>query len=104
MIRAYAREEDEISEFAARIGAAHGPRVRVGWLGAAFSNLSSALNGAGTTLVFAVGAYGAVSGRISAGEAVSAAALAGLVLGPIARLADLMNVFETSRRQHRPAR
>ena len=94
VVKAYAREEAEIAEFAGRIGEAHGPRLRVGWLGAAFANLSAGLNGVGTTLVFAVGAFEVCHGRMSPGEAVSTATLAGLLFGPVTRLADLVNVFQ----------
>ncbi|HEY2156299.1 MAG TPA: ABC transporter ATP-binding protein, partial [Isosphaeraceae bacterium] len=94
VVRAYAREEAEIAEFSGRIGGAHGPRVRVARLGAAFSSLGLALAGIGSALVFAVGAYEALSGRSTPGGAVAAATLAGLLFAPVARLADLASVFE----------
>ena len=94
VVRAYAREEAEIADFAGRIGAAHGPRLRVGRLGAAFSNLGTGLGGIGGALVFAVGAVEVLRGRMTPGEVVSTATLAGLLFGPVARLADLAGVFE----------
>jgi subfamily B ATP-binding cassette protein MsbA len=94
VVKACAREDAEIADFAGRIDEAHGPRVRVGWLGAAFSNLSAGLNGVGSALVFAVGAYEALRGRMTPGEVVSTATLAGLLFGPVARLADLASIFE----------
>ena len=94
VVRAYGREQAEIAEFADRIHAAHGPRIRVGRLGAAFSNLSTALNGIGTTVVFAVAAFGALQGRMTIGEAAASATLASLLFGPISRLADLISIFE----------
>ena len=63
-------------------------------LGAAFSNISGAIGGVGTALVFAVGAYEVLQGRLTPGGVVSTAALAGMVFGPVARLADLAYVFE----------
>jgi subfamily B ATP-binding cassette protein MsbA len=94
VVKAYAREEAEAADFAGRIGAAHGPRVRVGGLGALFSNLSTALGGLGSTLVFAVAAFEGLGGRMTPGEVVSTAALAGLLFGPVSRLADLTSLFE----------
>jgi ABC-type multidrug transport system fused ATPase/permease subunit len=44
--------------------------------------------------VFGAGAFEVLAGRMTAGEVVSTAALAGLLFGPIARLADLAYVFE----------
>jgi ABC-type multidrug transport system fused ATPase/permease subunit len=73
---------------------AHVPRIRESNLGAAFSNISGAIGGVGTALVFAVGAYEVLRGRLTAGQVVSTSALAGMVFGPVARLADLAYVFE----------
>ncbi len=63
-------------------------------LGAAFSNLSILIGGVGTALVFAVGAMEVLEGRLTPGGVVATAALAGMVFGPVARLADLAYVFE----------
>src|SRR5262249_11190807 len=97
VVKAYAREHAEIAEFSHRIGGADGARVDGGWVGAAFSNLSAGLNGVGTTLVFGVATFEALRGRMSPGEVFATATLAGLLFGPIARLADLINVFEQAR-------
>ena len=94
VVRAHAREQAEVVEFAERIRLAHEPRVRVGWLGAALSSVSIALSGLGTTLVLGVAALGAISGRMTPGEAAATATLAGLLFGPVSRLADLLNTFE----------
>jgi ABC-type multidrug transport system fused ATPase/permease subunit len=93
-VKACAREEAEMTDFAGQMDAAHGPRVKVGLLGAAFSNLSLATSGIGTSAVFAAGAWEVLHGRLTPGEVVSTAALAALLFGPIARLADLASVFE----------
>ena len=58
-------------------------------LGAAFSNLSVLIGGVGTALVFSVGAIEVLQGRMTPGGVVATAALAGLIFGPVARLADL---------------
>jgi ABC-type multidrug transport system fused ATPase/permease subunit len=94
VVKANAREAAEAADFAGQMEAAHGPRVRVGRAGAAFSSLSNALSGVGTAAVFAAGASEVLAGRMTPGEIVSAATLAGLLFGPIARLADLTSVFE----------
>ena len=93
-IKAYGREPEEIADFAHQLDDAHVPRVRESELGAAFSNLSGAIGGAGTALVFAAGALEVLAGRLTPGGVVSTAALAALVFGPVARLADLAYVFE----------
>jgi ATP-binding cassette, subfamily B, bacterial MsbA len=94
VIKAYAREPDEIVDFAWQLDDAHVPRVQESQFGAAFSNISVAIGGAGTALVFAAGAWEVLQGRLTPGGVVSTAALAGLVFGPVARLADLGYVFE----------
>ena len=58
-----------------------------------FSNLSGAI-GAAHALVFAASALEVLAGRLTPGGVVSTAALAALVFGPVARLADLAYVFE----------
>jgi len=93
-IKACAREPAEIAEFAAQLDDAHVPRVRESQLGAAFSNLSILIGGIGTALVFAAGAVEVLEGRLTPGGVVATAALAGMVFGPVARLADLAYVFE----------
>jgi subfamily B ATP-binding cassette protein MsbA len=94
VIKACAQEPAEIAGFAAQLDDAHGPRVQETRLGAAFSNLSVLIGGVGTALVFAVGAYEVLQGRMTPGGAVATAALAGMIFGPVARLADLAYVFE----------
>ena len=94
VIKAQAREPEEIVDFAAKLDDAHVPRVRESELGAAFGNISAAISGVGTASVFAVGALEVLAGRMTPGGVVSTAALAGLIFGPIARLADLAYVFE----------
>ncbi len=94
VIRAYAREPQEIAAFAAQLDDAHVPRVLESQYGAAFSNISAAIGGVGTALVFAAGAWEVLEGRLTPGGVVSTAALAALVFGPVARLADLAYVFE----------
>ena len=94
VVRAHAREEAEITAFGEKIGSAHGPRVRVGALGQAFSNLTAGLNGVGTTVVFALAVFETTRGRMTPGEAIATATMAGYLFGPVARLADLINTFE----------
>ncbi|HZU35702.1 MAG TPA: ABC transporter ATP-binding protein, partial [Gemmataceae bacterium] len=96
VVKACAREEAEMAEFAAQIEAAHEPRVRVERMSAALSNLSLAISGVGTALVFAVGALQVVNGQLTPGEVVSASALAALLFGPVGRLADLSATFEAA--------
>ncbi len=94
VIKASAQEPAEIAAFAAQLDDAHGPRVRDHQLSAAFSNLSAAISGVGISAVFAAGAWEVLQGRMTPGGAVSTAALAALLFGPVARLADLTYVFE----------
>ncbi len=94
VIKACAQEPAEIAAFAAQLEDAHGPRVLETRLGAAFSNVSVLIGGVGTALVFAVGAFEVLQGRMTPGGVVATAALAGMIFGPVARLADLAYVFE----------
>lgn len=94
VVKAHAREQDEMIGFSAQIGEAHRPRLRVGRLGAAFSNLSMTAAGIGASLVFAAGAWEAANGRMTPGAVLSATALAALLFGPITRLADLAAIFQ----------
>ena len=103
VIKASAQEPAEVAEFAAQLDDAHGPRVRDHRLSAAFSNLSAAISGVGTSAVFAAGAWEVLHDRMTPGGAVSTAALAALLFGPVARLADLTYVLRAGRRERRPA-
>jgi ATP-binding cassette, subfamily B, bacterial MsbA len=94
VIKAYGREPEEIADFAAQLEDAHGPRVLESQYGAAFSNISVAIGGVGTALVFSAGAWEVLQGRLTPGGVISTAALAGMIFGPVARLADLAYVFE----------
>jgi subfamily B ATP-binding cassette protein MsbA len=94
VIKAHAREPAEVADFAAQLGDVHVPRVHESRLIAAFANLSGAISGIGISAVFAVGALEVLHGRMTPGGVVSTAALAALLFGPIARLADLAYVFE----------
>jgi subfamily B ATP-binding cassette protein MsbA len=96
VVKAHAREAAEAAAFAAQIDAAHEPRVRLANLGAAFSNLSAAAAGVGASAVFAAGAYEAAHGRMTPGGVVAASALAALLFGPAARLADVAAAFEAA--------
>jgi ABC-type multidrug transport system fused ATPase/permease subunit len=94
VVKAHARERDEMAGFAIQIGEAHRPRLRVGLLGAAFSNLSLTAAGIGASLVFAAGAMEVLNGRMTPGGVLSATAMAALLFGPLSRLADLAAVFQ----------
>jgi subfamily B ATP-binding cassette protein MsbA len=94
VIKSHAREPEEVVDFAGQLDDVHGSRVQENQLGTAFANISAAISGLGTATVFAVGAVEALAGRLSPGGVVSTAALAALIFGPIARLADLAYVFE----------
>ncbi|QDV36263.1 ABC transporter ATP-binding protein [Tautonia plasticadhaerens] len=94
VIKVHAREQAEEEDFATMLGDAHGPRVREARLGAAFANLSGAISALGTASVFAAGAFEVLHGRMTPGGVVAASTLAGMLFGPIGRLADLAYVFE----------
>lgn len=94
VVKAHGREQHEMAGFAEKIEAAHRPRLRVGLLGAALSNLSATTAGIGGSLVFAVAALEAIDRHMTPGAVVSAAALSALLFGPISRLLDLAAVFQ----------
>jgi ABC-type multidrug transport system fused ATPase/permease subunit len=94
VIKLFGRETEEVTDFAAHLDDAHVPRVQESQFGAAFSNISVAIGGVGSALVFAAGPWEVVEGRLTPGGAVSMAAMASMVLGPVARLADLAYVFK----------
>ncbi len=84
VIKAHAHEQAEITEFAAQLDDAHVPRMLESRLGAAFSNISVAIGGVGTAVVFAAGGWEVLEGRLTPGGAVSTAAMAAMVFGPVA--------------------
>jgi ABC-type bacteriocin/lantibiotic exporter with double-glycine peptidase domain len=94
VVKVHAREQEEVAGFAGQIESAHRPRVRVGLLGSAFSNLSATAGGVAGSLVFAAGAWEVLQGRMTPGVVVSASTMAALLFGPISRLADLAAVFQ----------
>ena len=94
VVKAHATEAAEIKDFGTELADAHISRVRDNRLGVAFSNFSTTISGFGTAAVFAMGAFEVLQGRMTPGGVVSAAALATLLFGPVARLADLAQVFE----------
>ena len=94
VVKAHAREAAEVSGFVLELEDAHGPRVQEVRLRTAFSNLSAAISGLGTASIFGAGAFEVIQGRMTPGEVISTAALAAMLFGPIARLADLAYVFE----------
>ena len=93
VVKAHAREAAEVSGFVLELEDAHGPRVQEVRLRTAFSNLSAAISGLGTASIFGAGAFEVIQGRMTPGEVISTAALAAMLFGPIARLADLAYVF-----------
>lgn len=94
VVKACAGEEGEVAGFSRRFGESHGSRLRVGRLSALFSNVTGTISGVGGSLVFAVGAIAALRGTMTPGEVVSTTAMAGLLFGPVARLADLSSIFQ----------
>jgi subfamily B ATP-binding cassette protein MsbA len=94
VVKTHGREQDEMAGFAAQIDAAHRPRLRVGLLGTALSNLSTTAAGIGASLVFAAGALEVIHGRMTPGTVLSATAMAALLFGPVSRLLDLAAVFQ----------
>lgn len=94
IVKSHARETAEVSGFVAELEDVHDPRVAEVRLRNAFGNISAAISGLGTAAVFGAGALEVLNGRMTPGEVISTAALAGMLFGPIARLADLAYVFE----------
>jgi subfamily B ATP-binding cassette protein MsbA len=94
VVKVHSREQQEMTGFTAQIDAAHRPRLRVGLLGAALTNLSTTAAGIGASLVFAAGALEVIHGRMTPGTVLSATAIAALLFGPVSRLLDLAAVFQ----------
>jgi ABC-type multidrug transport system fused ATPase/permease subunit len=94
LIRVHAQEAAEEREFAGRLADVHVPRVDEARHLAALSSVSAMIGGLGVAAVFAVGAWETLDGRMTPGTVVSTVALAALLFGPIARLADLAYLFE----------
>ncbi len=94
LVKVHGREEAEMDNFAAQINSAHVLRVRTSRMGVALSSLTSMVSSIGAAIVFAVGAFEVANGRMTAGELISALALAALLFGPMGRLADLANTFQ----------
>jgi ABC-type multidrug transport system fused ATPase/permease subunit len=94
VIKSHARETAEVAGFVAELEDVHDPRVAEVRLRNAFGNISAAISGLGTAAVFGAGSLEVLHGRMTPGEVISTAALAGMLFGPIARLADLAYVFE----------
>lgn len=94
VVKGHGREAAEEAEFGARVADAHPPRVRLGRLTAGLSAGGQFIGGLGATAVFLAGVVGVMHGQLTPGQAVSAAALAALVFGPVARLADVAAVYE----------
>lgn len=94
VVKSHARETAEVSGFVAELEDVHDPRVAEVRLRNAFGNISAAISGLGTAAVFGAGSLEVLHGRMTPGEVISTAALAGMLFGPIARLADLAYVFE----------
>ena len=104
VVRATAGEAAEIAEFTGQITALHTPRVRVNELGIAFSNLCVGVGGIGAALVFAVGAWEVMAGRLPLGDLIAVSALAGLLFTPITRLSELATQYQQASASFAPAR
>ena len=94
VVKAHAREESEMDAFAEQVDATHQRRVRCGRLGLTFNHLTAAVSSVGASIVFALGAFEVLHGRMTPGEVISATALAALLFAPIPRLADLATIFQ----------
>ena len=67
VIKAYAREPEEIADFASQLDDAHIPRVQESLLGAAFSNISAAIGGCRNGRGVCSGGVGGASGSSDTG-------------------------------------
>lgn len=94
VVKSHAQEAAEVSGFVTELEDVHDPRVAEVRLRNAFGNISAAISGLGTAAIFGAGSLEVLNGRMTPGEVISTAALAGMLFGPIARLADLAYVFE----------
>ncbi|MDB5307996.1 MAG: transporter ATP-binding protein [Gemmataceae bacterium] len=94
VVKGHGREAEEEADFADRMADAHPPRVRLGRLTTGLSVGGQLLGGAGATAVFLAAVSGVIRGDLTPGEAAAVAAFAGLLFGPLARLADVAGVYE----------
>jgi ABC-type multidrug transport system fused ATPase/permease subunit len=94
VVKGHGREIAEKREFERKLSDAHPPRVALGRLTVGISVGGQLLAGLGTAAVLAVGVAGVARGDLTPGQVVSAAAMATLLFGPLARLADVAAVYE----------
>jgi ABC-type multidrug transport system fused ATPase/permease subunit len=94
VVKAHACEAAEVAGFASHMRALYEPRVRLDRLGTRFTSLSATISGVAVVAVFGAAAVEILDGRMTPGGVISTVTLAGLLFGPVTRLADLTNVFE----------
>jgi ABC-type multidrug transport system fused ATPase/permease subunit len=97
VVRAAAQEIRETAEFTRQIAELHQPRVQVGGLAIAFSQCCQGLSGLFGVLIFGVGASEVLAGRLAVADLIAATMLAGLMLAPLPRLADLAAQLQQAR-------
>ncbi|HLW68449.1 MAG TPA: ABC transporter ATP-binding protein [Gemmataceae bacterium] len=94
VVKGHGREAAEEAEFEARMAEAHPARIELGRLTTGFSVGGQLLAGLGAIIAFMAGVWAVKRGGLSVGEAAEAAALIALVFAPLARLTDVMSLFE----------
>lgn len=97
VVKSAAAEPGEVASFSRQIHALHEPRLAVSKLAVTFSSLCLGIGGIGAAMVFAIGSWEVVAGRLMPGDVVAASVLAGLLFAPIARLSELATVYQQAR-------
>ncbi len=94
VVKGHGREVEEKREFERKLADAHPPRIALGLLTTGISIGGQLLAGLGAMAVLAAGVAGVARGDLTPGQVVAAAAMATLLFGPLARLADVAAVYE----------
>jgi ABC-type multidrug transport system fused ATPase/permease subunit len=94
VVRATAGEAREVAEFTRQFTALHEPRLLAARIQIDFQSLSLGIAAMGASLVFAIGSWQVLAGRLTGTELIVATALTALVFGPLSRLSELVTLFQ----------
>jgi len=94
VVRASAGEARDVAEFTRQFTALHQPRLLVGRLQIDFHSLSLGIAALGASLVFAIGSWEVLAGRLTTTELIVAAGLAALAFGPLSRVSELATLYQ----------
>lgn len=93
-VRAFAKEQFETSEFLTQTRSAMGVSIEGAVLSTSFWSVSEMINGIGATIVYCMGCYYVIEGRMTYGEILVFMTYIWRVLGPALRFTTLSNEIE----------